>query len=282
MSDNHRAPRISEQLVLQVLREGGIEPLAHARGIPPPGTGSRRPFLPRSWPSGVTIHPSGWHQLYVEFTTWEAAEATTARHIVPAVLAMRRAGHLTTWWFLRKHPCWRFRLLPTPTGAETCLAGLNTILADLKDRGIIRRWWPNPYEPETTAFGGTHGMRIAHTLFGDDSQALFLHLTNPDNTADARSFRYCCAPPSSATSDSTPTNRLTSGITSPVNDPVLPRPQPPRPAHHRQRFDASACSTPRPTAHYSPRAVPSTTTPTGSTPSQRLARHYAKPTAVDY
>jgi len=45
--------------------------------------------------------------------------------------------------------------------------------------GVVRRWWPSPYESETVAFGVADGMRIAHALFHADSVGVLDYLRGP-------------------------------------------------------------------------------------------------------
>ncbi|MEU9120571.1 thiopeptide-type bacteriocin biosynthesis protein [Streptomyces sp. NPDC048506] len=118
--------------------------------------------------------PQEWRQLYVQFTDWDKAEQAAADHIAPALDLAQQDGLITGWWFIRKHPCWRLRLLPAPgTQLPSTLADtLDELTAD----GRVHHWWPGIYEPETAPFGGDTSMTIAHTLFHADSRAI---LTTP-------------------------------------------------------------------------------------------------------
>ncbi|MFJ7997550.1 thiopeptide-type bacteriocin biosynthesis protein [Streptomyces sp. NPDC096310] len=114
--------------------------------------------------------PPTWRQLYIQFSDWDKAEQTAANGIVPVLDLAQQDRMINGWWFIRKHPCWRMRLLPTPeTRFPSALA--NT-LDELTARGQIERWWPGIYEPEAAAFGGSASMAIAHTLFHADSRAI--------------------------------------------------------------------------------------------------------------
>ncbi|MFJ9416714.1 thiopeptide-type bacteriocin biosynthesis protein [Streptomyces sp. NPDC101227] len=114
--------------------------------------------------------PPAWRQLYVQFTDWDKAEQTAADHIAPALELAQQDRLITGWWFIRKHPCWRLRLLPAPgTQLPPALADtLDNLTAD----GRVHRWWPGIYEPEAAAFGGDTSMNIAHALFHADSRAV--------------------------------------------------------------------------------------------------------------
>ena len=50
-----------------------------------------------------------WQQLYIEFTDWAQAEHVFTEHILPVLLQLQNTGQIRSWWFLRKHPCWRLR-----------------------------------------------------------------------------------------------------------------------------------------------------------------------------
>ncbi|UWM47697.1 thiopeptide-type bacteriocin biosynthesis protein [Streptomyces carpaticus] len=107
----------------------------------------------------------GWHELRIEFTHWETAE-----HLAFTALAAH-LGSAPGWWFIRKAPCWRLRFPASqPTGAIT------SQLDNVQASGGITCWWRCHYEPETLAFGGPEGVRIAHDLFHHDSNGILNYL----------------------------------------------------------------------------------------------------------
>jgi thiopeptide-type bacteriocin biosynthesis protein len=126
--------------------------------------------------------PPAWQQLYIQFTDWAEAEQTTADHLVPVLNSAQADGETTGWWFLRKHPCWRIRILPSALTGQKPFT-ITNVLEELASAGHIHAWWPGTYEPETAAFGGTTSMAVAHTLFCADSQAV---LTAPHGTLGRR------------------------------------------------------------------------------------------------
>lgn len=111
-----------------------------------------------------------WYQVRVQFPDWSHAETVGATTLGPALDRLHRDGATAGWWFLRKHPCWRLRLL----GADT--AAVDQMLDQLTDTGVIERWWPTVYEPETAAFGGPVGMDTVHDLFCADSAGVLDYL----------------------------------------------------------------------------------------------------------
>lgn len=109
-----------------------------------------------------------WWQVYLHFTDWASADATFTVHILPVLRQAEAAGTLDGWWYTRKHPCWRLRLRLHPK------IGSKLTIGDAFDKliasGLLQRWWPGIYEPETAAFGGEASMTAAHTLFVTDSR----------------------------------------------------------------------------------------------------------------
>ncbi len=107
-----------------------------------------------------------WYQVRVELPDWSTAEAVGATQLGPRLDRLHASGELTGWWFLRKHPCWRLRLHRADTAA------VGYLLDELTADGVIARWWPTVYEPETAAFGGPAGMDAAHDLFCADTRGV--------------------------------------------------------------------------------------------------------------
>lgn len=114
-----------------------------------------------------------WYQVRVTFPIWEAAEDIATAQLGPALDHLVDTGATRGWWFLRKHPCWRLRFDRPDTTA------LHEVLDELTGAGVLSRWWPSVYEPETTAFGGPTGLRTAHELFCADSHGVLHHLRQP-------------------------------------------------------------------------------------------------------
>ncbi len=92
-----------------------------------------------------------WWQVYLQFADWHTAEDTVTAHLTPLFHDLEVAGALTSWWFIRKFPCWRIRLRVSDEDARQRIrAALDALVAD----GLSSRWWTGIYEPEIAAFGG--------------------------------------------------------------------------------------------------------------------------------
>ncbi|MEU6036119.1 methyltransferase, FxLD system [Actinomadura sp. NPDC047616] len=117
--------------------------------------------------------PPEWPQRLIQFTDWPNAEMVAVEHLLPALVATHVGEELTRWSFVRKYPTWRLR---HHTSDQRVSQRLDRVLDDLMSGGLIREWTPGIYEPETTAFGGTAGMDVAHTLFHHDSHHILRHL----------------------------------------------------------------------------------------------------------
>ncbi|WP_329087731.1 MULTISPECIES: thiopeptide-type bacteriocin biosynthesis protein [unclassified Streptosporangium] len=123
------------------------------------------------------MDPCSWHQINVAFPDWAGAEHAALAHLVPLLIAAERDGLLTSWFFIRKKPCWRVRFLPGGDTSGT-QAYIHHHLEDLKKNRHIDDAREIVYEPETHAFGGAEGMACAHRLFHLDSRHLLAHLAD--------------------------------------------------------------------------------------------------------
>ncbi|MER6007414.1 thiopeptide-type bacteriocin biosynthesis protein [Nonomuraea angiospora] len=109
---------------------------------------------------------AGWYQLRVQFPGWDAAEKIGAHQLGPRLEELQACGAINGWWFLRKHPCWRLRL------RDADIPAVDQALGEMTAAGVLVRWWPTVYEPETAAFGGPAGVQAAHDLFCADSRGV--------------------------------------------------------------------------------------------------------------
>lgn len=119
-----------------------------------------------------------WIQINIRFADWSAAEQLAATLLASRLMEAQSTGAICDWWFLRKHPCWRLRYRPGPRATtSTAKAAMGTILERLSHGDGIAAWQETIYEPEAFAFGGAHGIDIAHRLFHADSRGVlhFLH-----------------------------------------------------------------------------------------------------------
>jgi thiopeptide-type bacteriocin biosynthesis protein len=130
--------------------------------------------------SALGIHPaasSGWLQFNLEFSDYAAGEQVFARHLLTPLETAAADGAVAGWWFVRKFPCWRLRVAP---GNGTTVEDVSQLVVASLDAAVsaggLTLWRPMPYEPETAAFGGPLGMRIAHHLFHVDSAGVLSDL----------------------------------------------------------------------------------------------------------
>ncbi|MGH3889311.1 MAG: methyltransferase, FxLD system, partial [Pseudonocardiaceae bacterium] len=120
--------------------------------------------------------PDRWRQVSVWCADWQAAEQMAVTHLGPQLTAAQHAKIITSWWFVRKGPSWRVRLLPSVGQDEQATTAIKQTMHDLSGRGAIQRWAMTIYEPEIHAFGGADGIQLAHDLFHADSHHLLSHL----------------------------------------------------------------------------------------------------------
>ncbi|BBA99050.1 hypothetical protein RVR_5507 [Actinacidiphila reveromycinica] len=102
-----------------------------------------------------------WWQINLAFTEPSTGDRAFTTHLLPLL----RATDIDSWWFMRKQPGYRVRVLASPSAKAKAKAALNQLVAD----GHIRECQTVVYEPETAAFGGETSMQIAHHLFATDS-----------------------------------------------------------------------------------------------------------------
>lgn len=163
----------AEDAVLAVLRGAAVEDAARSAGTSPARLAESIERYRAAGRAALDVHSAGWHQLNIQFSDYSIAERTFRSCLVPAL----RNGSAGSWWFVRKYPCWRLRLCPSPQASqEDAIAPITEALDGCVARGAVAAWRHVPYEPETVAFGGPAGMAIAHELFHTDSIGVLKYL----------------------------------------------------------------------------------------------------------
>lgn len=128
----------------------------------------------------------GWLQIHLEFPHRHAAEHTVATVLGPTLRHAEAAGGLTSWWYIRKTPCWRLRLHASRHRNAALPPRVTDALDDLVARGLLTTWTIGIYEPETHAFGGPEAMAVAHRFFHADSAHVLEYITGGTSTALGR------------------------------------------------------------------------------------------------
>lgn len=166
-------PQQTEHAVLAVLAGQSVAAAAAQAGIDAEELGDAASLYRAAGQAALAEQAArrDWHQSRIEFADFDRAEDIAANHLVPRLRLLEDSGLLAAWWFIRKAPCWRLRLL---TAADTdparLHAALSEVLGTLVQSADILRCWPTVYEPEVVAFGGFEGIDIAHGLFHADSR----------------------------------------------------------------------------------------------------------------
>ncbi|ADP84912.1 thiopeptide-type bacteriocin biosynthesis protein [Pseudofrankia inefficax] len=176
-SDQLAHPATTEHAILRVLSGDAILATATRSGLDPDDLAAATEIYRTAGRRALAAHrDTAWRQIYLRFSDWQHADQVAAAHLVRILDDAERHGQISTWWFMRKHPCWRLRLHPTRPGPPATIeAALDQLVAD----GHLDAWRPGVYEPETAAFGGGIAMDIAHALFAADSRgALDLAITD--------------------------------------------------------------------------------------------------------
>lgn len=128
-----------------------------------------------------------WYQVHVQFPEWSSAEQTAVSSLGPRVQHLQDTHVLKAWWFIRKAPCWRLRMKPSPDVAlDDLKISATAVLDELAASGVISGWRRTLYEPETAVFGGPIGIDIAHNLFSSDSSNIIAYLRRSEPTIGRR------------------------------------------------------------------------------------------------
>ncbi|MEV4670893.1 methyltransferase, FxLD system [Actinomadura sp. NPDC049382] len=117
-----------------------------------------------------------WPQVVIDFPDWRTAENTAVNVLLPALTGAEEHGLIRRWFFIRKAPSWRVRYLPADDSVRTYFTD---VLNRATSESRLSGWRTGIYEPESVAFGGEAGMRVAHELFHHDSRHVLTHLARP-------------------------------------------------------------------------------------------------------
>ncbi|MFJ9695128.1 thiopeptide-type bacteriocin biosynthesis protein [Kitasatospora sp. NPDC101183] len=182
MAHHTEHPRL-EQAVLAVLTGTDTARAAAHLGIDAAELAAAAATYRAAGRAAIASPPDAWIHVNIQPIGWHNAEYTLATHLAPVLREAEARDALTSWWYVRKHPYWRLRL----QGAHPALlAHLTEQLDRLQQQGVIARWSPGIYEPETAALGGPLGINVAHALFHIDSRAI---LTEHHQTGSPRVAR---------------------------------------------------------------------------------------------
>ncbi|BCM65683.1 conserved hypothetical protein [Streptomyces sp. EAS-AB2608] len=115
---------------------------------------------------------AGWYQTYVTFADYPSAARAFRVYLLPAM----QGEAVGAWWFVRKYPGWRLRVLPAlGSPVEMAVEHITRALDSAVSWGVAKEWRPSLYEPEIIAFGGAEGMTITERIFHTDSAGVLTY-----------------------------------------------------------------------------------------------------------
>ncbi|MFF5476722.1 thiopeptide-type bacteriocin biosynthesis protein [Streptomyces sp. NPDC012935] len=175
---DHEDPGVLENAVLSVLAGTPVKEAATRASTSPARLADAVERYRAAGRAALDTPPADWHQVNIKFADYTTADRAFRAYLLPAL----HAGPVAAWWFVRKYPCWRLRVQPAP-GARTedTIEHVSKALDSTLSCGVATQWWPSQYEPEAVAFGGPHGVRLAHALFHADSVGVlryYQHVTD--------------------------------------------------------------------------------------------------------
>lgn len=117
---------------------------------------------------------SYWAQMNValERKTGDALPSARAlfSRLSPTIARWRKENTLEHFFFIRKPPDVRLRFL-VYNPQINLIPDLEKMLAELKQEGLIKYYFPSIYEPEIFQFGGEEAIDLIHAYFDIDSEA---------------------------------------------------------------------------------------------------------------
>ncbi|GAQ68260.1 thiopeptide-type bacteriocin biosynthesis protein [Streptomyces scabiei] len=157
---------VVEKAIWAVLVGEPMEDAANGAGISPSRLADAVERYRFAGRASLDTYPEGWHQVNIEFADYPTAAEAFRTYLLPCL----RGAPVGEWWFVRKYPCWRLRVHPSPdTPVEETIEHVTTALDSAVSWNVVKAWRPYLYEPESNAFGGAEGMTIAHRMFHTDS-----------------------------------------------------------------------------------------------------------------
>lgn len=203
MPDDQLTRSQDSRTVKQVIADSALHEIADGvlavlAGVPLDDTAARIGMQPADLADAVEVYRAAghaalyaqaadrtWYQTRIQFTDWSTAEHIAATHLAPRLNELQEAQIAAAWWFIRKAPCWRLRVLPTLVTSAGMAATVGAILDSLVAEGLVERWWETIYEPESAAFGGPTAMNLAHALFHADSRGILDYVLRPTAPAES-------------------------------------------------------------------------------------------------
>lgn len=119
--------------------------------------------------SNVMSTEGEWQQLNIPLVQSSGCQHDAVTQILSTADELVAAGLVQRFFFMRKPPGLRLRLLPTPRRAALVEERVLVALDGLRQARMVGHSFASCYEPETFMFGGSAAVQSIHSLFHADS-----------------------------------------------------------------------------------------------------------------